>query len=121
MITACCGMPAYRGAGHSVPCGNWAMDIGPFFAELAKYGLAGLFIAYLIAVNYLQGRRHDDLTKRFEAIQEKRAEEREKNAAMLAAAAEANRELAQAVQHQSAVIASFSEKITSALIDRGRP
>ena len=97
------------------------MGLDPFFAELAKDGLGGLFIAYLIGVNYLQGKRHEELTRRFEAIQEKRAEEREKNAAMLAAAAEANRQLAEAVEHQSTVIASFSEKITSALLDRGRP
>lgn len=88
--------------------------------ELLKYGLAGVFIAYLIVVNWMHGKRYDELVTRFEAIQERRALEREQNATVLAAAADAQRKMSEATQLNAVATGALTERITSLLIEMGK-
>lgn len=92
----------------------------PIVAELLKYGLAGIFIAYLVVVNYMHGKRYDELIIRFEAVQERRAAEREQNAVVLAAAADAQRKMSEASQINAIAMTSLTERITSLMIEMGK-
>jgi hypothetical protein len=83
----------------------------PIVAELLKYGMGGIFIAYLVYSNYLLRKSFDDQQSKNEALQERRMEERDRMASTLSATNDALRNLtAVAHEHQRAVSA-MAEKI----------
>ena len=89
----------------------------PIIAELLKYGMAGIFIAYLVYSNYLMRKAYDDLLTKFEGIQERRISERDRTADVLSQSASAQRELADAAEDHMKAVTVFTERV-SALCDR---
>lgn len=97
-------------------------SITPILKALIESGIPGAVIAYLIWTLYRRDKRDEQREKELADLQERRASEREKNATVLQAAADAMskmsdsvRDIAEASAAQAAKSDALQEKLIYAL------
>src|SRR5688572_22977163 len=88
-----------------------------FFPELAKLGLAGIFIAYLIWVLHGKDKKYDQREAAIEALHEKRVAESRENAKAMHETAQALRQLSDGVEVAVETMAGATRAMAEATKD----